>query len=671
MKNRPRTDKAWRLLVGLFAEVVNPLLVIWLALFICCGYILTLLMPVRIAHWTALLAITLLLSLAGLLLRFRGMTPDESGGGSTPLAPPVGSGGGIDWSRGFHWRALLPLLPLLIFLPLFYTELTSPTQQVMGHIDIHAGYINQLRFGAAPPENVFVAGHPANYYWLFHAPLAALVELTELPSPQLSALLNLFAIVISFCLLADILVALGLAERRTLWLGFAIVLVYCALNILGPPALLSRLLAGDTEARVTHRLMLLPGADRRLHDVMSKMLNFNSMAIATLCFITALHVSLRFLRDRLDRLGLILLSACVAVCLAIRPEAALYIVVALLGGLALAGFALCFDKRAHARRPQALVVATIRRLHPRFLALWLVVSAGLTLPLLHYLFNFAQQHEANIWIEPTSYYNALMLLAALPVFLPLFLVQTWFAWRERRWMIWFLQGAGMIGLALAAVLRLPDYGQYKFVFFLSILFALSGLLALKNLARSAGSRLSKFARLLTICLVALAFAKIVIVKVSNDIDAEQREFGYDGKHILLLDDFASPERLAAYAWIREQTPFDAVVVAPPYLDIYEYAVFERQIYARDRHNHYTRYIGDWYERIDHMLQLFGYEPVEQSYSDLLAAMRAQLPGRDLYAVLTDSDVAPAVMADAGAELVYEDAQGGAHVYLLNPKAANA
>ena len=541
----------------------------------------------------------------------------------------------------------------------------------MGHIDIHAGYVNQLRFGATPPENVFVAGHPANYYWLFHTPLAALVELTGLPSPQLSALLNLFAIVISFCLLADILVALGLAERRTLWLGFAIVLVYCALNILGPPALLSRLLAGDTEARVTHRLMLLPGADRRLHDMMSKMLNFNSMAIATLCFITALHVSLRFLRDRLDRLGLILLSACVAVCLAIRPEAALYIVVALLGGLTLAGFALCFDKRAHARRPQTLVVATIRRLQPRFLVLWLVASAGLTLPLLHYLFNFAQQHEANIWIEPTSYYNALMLLAALPVFLPLFLVQAWFAWRERRWMIWFMQCSGMIGLVLAAVLRLPDYGQYKFVFFLSILFALSGLLALKNLARSAGSRLSKFARLLTICLVALAFAKIVIVKVSNDIDAEQREFGYDGNHILLLDDFTSPERLAAYAWIREQTPFDAVVVAPPYLDIYEYAVFERQIYARDRHNHYTRYIGDWYERIDHMLQLFGYESVEQSYSDLLAAMRAQLPGRDLYAVLADSDVAPAVMADAGAELVYEDAHGGAHVYLLNPKAANA
>ena len=646
MTNRRRIDSAWRLLVGLFAEVLSPLLVIWLALFLCFGYILTLLMSVRIAHWTALLGATLLLSLAGLLLRFWQIWRADAYA-----------------SLKFEARALLPLLPLLIFLPLFHAELSSPTLQIMGHLDIHAGYVNQLRFGTAPPENVFVAGHPANYYWLFHAPLAALVSLTGLPSPLLSSLLNIAAIIISFLLLADILVTLDLAQRRTLWLGFAIVLVYCALNILGPPTLLGRLLAGDTDVNVTQRLMLLPGADRRLHDVMSKLLNFNSMAVATLCFISTLHVCLRFLHDRLDRLGLILFSACTALCLAIRPEAALYIVVALLGGLAVAGLSLRFDKRAN---PLILVAATIRRLQPRFLVLWLVASAFLTLPLLHYLFDFASNHEANIWIEPTSYYNVLMLLAALQLFLPLFLLQTWFAWRDRRWMIWFLQGSGMIALALAAVLRLPDYGQYKFVFFLSILFALSGLLALKNLAMRAGRRLSIAARLLTICLVALAFAKIAIVKVGNDIDAAGREFAYDGNHILFLDGYSSPERFAAYTWIREHTPYAAVVVVPPYLDIYEYALFERQIYARDRHNHYTRYIADWYERNDHLLQLYGYEPVKQSYSDLFAAMRAQLPGRDLYVVLADSDVAPAVLAGAGAQLMYEDDQDGAHVYLLNP-----
>ncbi|MCY4466379.1 MAG: hypothetical protein OXE46_12660 [Chloroflexi bacterium] len=654
MTRRLRFDNAWRALVGLFTEVLNPLVVIWLALFVCLGYMLTLLMPVQIAHWTALLIATLLLPLAGLLLRFW-----------------------VLWRAGayasltFDSRALLPLLPLLVFVPLFQAELTSPTLQVMGHIDIHAGYTNQLRFSTTPPENVYVAGHPANYYWLFHAPLAALVELTKLPLPLLVSLLNTVAILMSFFVLADILVALGLAKRRTLWLGFAIVLVYCALNSLGPPTMLGRLLAGDVETRVTQRLMLLPGADRRLHDVMSKMLNYNSMALAMLCFITALHIVLRFLRDRIDRLALILLSACVAVCLAIRPEAALYIVVALVGGLALAGIALGFDKRAHACRPQTLVTATIGRLQPRFILMWLVASAGLTAPLLQYIFGFASNHEGNIWIEPTSYYNVLMLLAALQLFLPLFLIQTWLSWRDRRWMIWFLQCSGLIGLILAAVLRLPDYGQYKFVFFLSILFALSGLLALQNLARQSGSRLSKAARLLTICLVALAFLKIAVVKVSTDIDAAQWEFAYDGNHILFLDGYTSPQRLAAYTWIREHTPFDAIVVAPPYLAIYEYVLSERQIYVRDRHNHYSRYIEDWYDRNDHMLQLYGYEPLDQSYSDLLAAMRAQLPGRDLYVVLADSDVAPAAMLGAGAEMVYEDDQGGAHVYLLNPLEADA
>ena len=374
MTRRLRFDNAWRALVGLSTEVLNPLLIIWLALFVCLGYLLTLLMPVRIEQWTALLIATLLLPLALLLLRFHQLW---HAGAYAPLA--------------FDKRALLPLIPLLVFVPLFQAELASPTLQVIGHIDIHAGYANQLRFGATPPENVFVAGHPANYYWLFHAPLAALVEMTGLPLPLLASLLNISAIVISFWVLADILVELGLAKRRTLQLGFAIMLVYCALNILGPPTMLGRLLAGDTHPsalqRALQRLMLLPGADRRLHSVMTKMLNINSMAVAMLCFIMALHIILRFLGDKLDRLGLALLSACVAVCLAIRPEAALYIVVALLGGLALAGFALCFDKRAPACRPQTLVTGTIRRLQPRFIALWMVVSVGLTLPLLHYLFN--------------------------------------------------------------------------------------------------------------------------------------------------------------------------------------------------------------------------------------------------------------------------------------------
>ena len=107
---RPRVDSAWRLAVGLFAEVLNPLLVIWLALFVSLGYIMTLLTPMRGEHWAALLLATLALTLAG-LLRIKsplgydnpprpahsngGMnaTPVGSGGSMTPLGPPVGSGG--------------------------------------------------------------------------------------------------------------------------------------------------------------------------------------------------------------------------------------------------------------------------------------------------------------------------------------------------------------------------------------------------------------------------------------------------------------------------------------------------------------------------------------------------------------------------------------------------
>ena len=86
-----KIDVAWRILVVATIKVVNPLLLISLALFCGAGYILTLLLPVDIDMWVTVLWVSLLLPLIGLLIRARRLRERAQ-----QEIPP------------FHWRALIP-----------------------------------------------------------------------------------------------------------------------------------------------------------------------------------------------------------------------------------------------------------------------------------------------------------------------------------------------------------------------------------------------------------------------------------------------------------------------------------------------------------------------------------------------------------------------------------
>ena len=653
-----RVESAWSLLCGLFIQVLNPLLVIWLALFVCLGYILTLLMPVRIAHWTALLVITLLLSLAGLLLRFRG---------KTPRGPAVESGRRAVETQGFHWRALLPLLPLLVFLPMFQAELASPTLQILNHGDMHVGYVHELLYRTTPAENIFVPGYPANFYWLYHALLAALVQATGWAPPLVASLLSIIAICSSFYWLARILVGLGLAKLRSLYLGLLVVLVYCAVNITGALTLLGAWLDGAYHSNSV-RIMLLPGADPRLHSVMGKVMNFTSTALGIMCFIAALQICLRFLRGELNRLDMIVLGACSALCLAVRQTAALTIVLVLLGGGAAVGFGLHFDRGTRGTPPLQLLKETVRRLHPRFVAIWLFSCAFLTLPLLHYYVSFTATSQVGISLQLVVPGNIRMLGAALLVFLPLLALQTLLALRDRSWVNLFLPVSAWLGLLLTAVLLLPNGDQHKIVYYVSILVTLSALLALQSLARTWDRGRIQPAKLFLLCLVALAIGKVMQVTRYNDARARELAFVYENSHITYLDGYIDGERMPAYAWMRENTHADAIVVLPLNIGKYEHMLHERQVYVRKSQYWFTDNIPAYADRVSHVQQLYNEETSDQLYTVVLDGMRAELPGRFFYAVIADAQVPAQIMASRGAERVFAGATDEAHIWLLNPGA---
>ena len=145
--NRVNRDIVWRLLTTLVVDILNPTLVISLALFVSVGYILTLLMPVTIEIWLAVFCLTLLPPLAGLVV----------------LAGRKWKKNEISAKR-FSWRVFLPFMPLIVFSPAFFAKFTYPIAQISDSWRLSTRlYIPSAIWIHTNRKMFFLPGHPANY----------------------------------------------------------------------------------------------------------------------------------------------------------------------------------------------------------------------------------------------------------------------------------------------------------------------------------------------------------------------------------------------------------------------------------------------------------------------------------------------------------------------------
>ena len=117
-------------------------------------------------------------------------------------------------------------------------------------------------------------------------------------------------------------------------------------------------------------------------------------------------------------------------------------------------------------------------------------------------------------------------------------------------------------------------------------------------------------------------------------------------------------------------PRPFIIVVSLTISEYEHMLHERQAYVRRSQYWFTDNIPAYTERVSHLQHIYAEESSDAHYSAVLDAMRAEMPGRAFYAVILESEVPASLMQARGAELVYENDAGGAHVYLLNPDAAD-
>ena len=639
----------------LITDVLNPLFMISLALFASVGYVLTLLMPVAIEIWQAVFWVCTLLPLMGLLARVYGKWKQ-----------------GAYIKSGVSWQMALPFIPLLVLAPILYLEFSLPGLQIWAHGDIRLGYIHQLLYGSTPVENIFAAGHPANYYWLYHAYMAAVAKITSLHPLQAEEIVNIAAIFSGLLWIARTLIALKLAKPRTVYLGVAVILVYFAVNITGILSLTAYLADGNAMPKsgssAAIRVLLLEGADRRLHNVLTKVFNASSMTLGIAAFSAVFYTCVKALKGKIDLLALILVSACVIAMLALRADITLHIA-ALLGGLALTGVICLVGKANKVGRMRAFWHQASCEVSPSAWLLWLIISLVLSIPLLKYILDISAGIP-GLKFDLFNAANLRMIAVAVLLLAPLFALQCVFAAQKRDAAQYFVQIGFLILAALTSSLLLPDNNQYKGVYLLAILVAVSALFALQRFQQSGRIAWRRAGRTLVTAWFILVFLQIMYASYfawGKAARGSYRDTKYDGAHLNYEGDL-DDNRAAAYYWIRGNTPADSIIVLPLEASHWSNQLHERLFYVKAPLYLYTEAIEDYDERVHDLDLFYSEETAADEYQKLLERMIDSLPGRPLYAVVKDKEVGPDVMRRRGARLVYEDENDGANVYWLNPKA---
>lgn len=639
-----------RFLIMLVLDVLNPLFAISFALFVSVGYIVSLLMPVTIGLWQALLIPCTLIPFVWLLA---GAVKRSKQNQSNVYR--------------FSWRVFLPLvIPILVLAPGLYAIASSPTVQVLSNPDLHYGYIHQALHRSTPFENIFVAGYPANYYWLFHAYVAAWTQWTIGPPSYIGSIVNVLAVFSSFLWIGQTLVLLKLGKPRTWTLGLLVVFVFGCLNATG---ILSLLAHSSNSAYPAHdlRILLLEGAHKHLHSVMSKLANINSTDLGISLFAACLYSCLNILKGEIELRYLVLISACGTLGLAVSQFATVYIVVSLLGGLAWWLTAYLLRAPEKRRLLSAFWSHLTKKISAKSIVLFLVISLILSIPLLKYNYDMSYNTRHLGGFELFNQRNMGMLWGAFALLLPLYSLQWLFVLRSGDRAAWFVQVSIALGLLLGAGLTVTQATQHKGVYSLAIAMGISVLLALQSLSANKHSPLRLAGTVIALALFALVLLRIGYVNVAllnRWQTVDYRGFAYDDNHIIHTVD--KHGRFPAYYWIRDNSSADALVITPLDSFIFASVLPERQFYVKKAQYTYATGIQDYDRRVRQLNRFYRNDTSPQDYYYMSRNIARHFPDRPIYAVVKDSEVSPEVMAGRASELVFEHAGDGANVYRLYP-----
>lgn len=459
------------------------------------------------------------------------------------------------------------ILTLLLSIPVF-SERVAITVHGFHHVSI----ITQILNGIFPPENPGMGATKLSYQWGYHSLIAAISSPADLQPLRVFSIVNILSLFFIFCITYQIARDFNFSE------GYSYLLPLALIGLMRADAViffLYNLLSGDLPFHfnpdVTPSdiyLTWVSGAsylDSRLF-FLSKFYNANSMPLG-ICLVFTYFMIIFILSEKTSKSRKIYLTVLSFILIGIAINYTIFLIIPVLH-IPLWVLFILLSKKDNYRRKIKEVSE---------LLLPCIVAAIITLPYLIYISSGGTINIGRTSVDPfiLGMYKIQKIknLMAFWLPLPLVIAGIWVALKRylgfSHKMFFILSGA-LVCLLLADLLRLPWYDSYKFIFILSLFFALLFIFFLRGfLSLIVKQWLKGF---IIVCVIFFLLFTPVMTETAYIISPWFKDdtYTFSGRHIIFKSD---RERNEAYFWIRDKTPKNSMVLLPylsvsyPYWDI--------------------------------------------------------------------------------------------------------
>ncbi len=517
--------------------------------------------------WMMLLIITLAVAFVLGLVYFRQYERETAGHDPATYTFDIGSPIG---------RWLIIIGAFLLLFPSILSRLLSVRMQLARHGNEHAGYFFQLINGISPPENQTFPGAPANGYWLFHALVATLSNLTDIAPTLIATLVHAVVLILTIMAMRGIITLLFPGERRY---GVILLLTLFALfgmNPLGSFHWLALNGAAGLSADTIWSLqpVALFGIARLTH-LLTYYLAISGFALGVLCYVLTLLFVLRVIKGSggvFDLLFAIIASFGV---FAFHPISGVFIFTVIPIALAATyladayfqGYLLDFSRH----KQRAAELQSLIKTHKAWTAVLSLLVLIIGLVWFSFLFGASNSIDLSPGIDLISSRQVLSIFSMTSLLIPFFLIGVYQIYKTREPTLVFLLMVTFFGFVLAYFARVFN-NEYKFIYLSTIIVSLICTLPIHTYLFAGGEKKSIAGRAYAVLLFGLMFINILTIGTSRLFNpaVTADNFQLNGTHV--ESRFAHQGDLypeADIGWIEDGTYYPAYDLI--FADVYQWA----------------------------------------------------------------------------------------------------
>jgi hypothetical protein len=431
---------------------------------------------------------------------------------------------------------------------------------IANHAFHHSSLVSQILNGIFPPENPGLGGTRIGYYWGFHALVAAITSQTDYHQLQIIFSFNIIAFILIFCVAYSFAKCLDLSE------GYRYILPLAVIGLMRADAgifIIWKLFSSDSHQfmnLISQNNLLpmdileswlagLPWYDTRLFFI-NKFYNISAMLPAIgLCLSYFLLVLITIKNEFTGRrmyfwgIGIIIMA-----CVLIYPPLA---IVPLSHAPIWSGYIFLSEKKDLGSRFRK----AFKIILPYVMALLVVSTYVIYIMSSRRISSGGQGGVFALDFYDQSVKN----LIAFLIPLPLIVFGVWTVMKQLKLShesIFLIIGSVTV-LGLSAFTRWPFDNSYKFNYILAFFFSILTVFAFFQIMNSLSG--DWFRRFLMIGMVTFLLITPIVVEASYIISCLSMDqyFQFSDGHIIYAQDKRKND---AYAWIRDNTPFDSLIM---------------------------------------------------------------------------------------------------------------